>query len=146
MSTVWYAQHFGQVFSVEDNEGWYQQVRQLLTVRAPLNVHYHFHQGSAYCNYSEAASQPFDFAMVDGSDRSGCMKFALAHVKKDSLVYLDNSDKHPGGGDTRGAEAQLLEAVRDRAGRCIYFTDFAPTDLFVNQGLLGAFGRYSGLV
>ena len=70
------------------------------------------------------------------------MSFALSRIKDDAVVYLDNSDKHPHGGDTRGAEDQLLAAAEDRGGRVLYFTDFAPTDLFVNQGMLAAFGKF----
>jgi hypothetical protein len=57
-------------------------------------------------------------------------------------VYLDNSDKHPSGGETRLAEAHVTQAAEQRTGRLVHFTDFAPTDFFVNQGLMLLLGRY----
>jgi predicted O-methyltransferase YrrM len=142
LSTLWYSRQFGKVMSVEDHEGWYHEVCRLLDGHKRANARLYYHQGAAYCNFAEAAGEKFDLAMIDGSNRDGCMRFALGRMKADAVVYLDNSDKHPQGGDTRGAEAQLLEAAQARGGRVVYFTDFAPTDLFVNQGLLAAFGRY----
>ena len=81
--------------------------------------------------------------MIDGSNRSACIQTAVNCLKPDAILYLYNSDKHPHGGDTRLAEEALLAAVRVRGGRMLYFTDFAPTDLFGNQGLAALLGHFS---
>jgi len=39
-------------------------------------------------------------------------------------------------GDLRRAEAALLDAVRARGGSIRYFSDFSPTNFFVEQGAL----------
>jgi hypothetical protein len=86
--------------------------------------------------------------------RSACVQTALQRIKPDAILYLDNSDKYPHGGDarlaeewyTRLTEEWLLTAARERGGRVLYFTDFAPTDLFVNQGMMVLLGRFASAV
>jgi hypothetical protein len=142
MSTIWYARHSREVFSVEDNPAWFKLVGRLLKARQLANVHYHLHQGPAYCLFPEAASLRFDFVMVDGTNRLECVKFGLEHLNSDAMLYLDNSDDK----DHSDAEIILLEEIEKRRGRCIYFTDFAPTALWVNQGMLALFGRYTSSI
>lgn len=40
MSTIWYAKHAGEVFSVEDYQPWYHKVNRLLKQKSIENVNY----------------------------------------------------------------------------------------------------------
>ena len=78
------------------------------------------------------------FALVDGTDREGCVRAVVPKLKPDGWLYLDNTDKDMTfpDGDLRRAETALREAVslRGRSLRC--FSDFSPTNFFVEQGML----------
>lgn len=67
-----------------------------------------------------------------GSNRTACVHTAINCVKLDTIFYLDNSDAHSHGDDTRLAEEALLAAAKKRGGRVLYFTDFAPTNFSGN--------------
>lgn len=142
-STIWFARHFRSVFSVEHDHQWYLYVKHALEKAELKNVHCVLREPSTYARFDQPCTgHLFDFVMLDGLDRSACAHAALRSLKPDAILYLDNSDKHPHGGDTRLAEQTLLSAAGERAGRVLYFTDFAPADFFVNQGMMLLFGRY----
>jgi hypothetical protein len=142
-STLWHARHFQTVFSVEHDRQWHGMVQSMLAKANLPNAHCFFHEEQDYVRFNETADLRFDFLMIDGVHRSACAHTALQRAKPDSIVYLDNSDKHPDGGDTRLAEETLMNAACERKGRVLYFTDFAPTDLFGNQGMMVLFGRFA---
>lgn len=89
MSTIWYAGHAGEVFSV----------------------------------------------MVDGSHRSKCIAHAAKLLKPGGILYLDNSDKDSAGkgGDMRVAEELARSFAKGMKAQIRTFTDFAPTQFFVEQ-------------
>jgi hypothetical protein len=139
MSTFWYAQHAGTVYSVEDNLEWFENVNSILK-KAILDykVIYEYKQGADYSGFMNAGSVRFDMIMIDGSDRAACAANAINLVKNGGVIYLDNSDKHssPSGGDTRIAENILLDFASKKGASVRYFTDFCPCEFFVQQGML----------
>ena len=77
--------------------------------------------------------------MIDGSWRDDCARFAVSHLKPGGIIYLDNSDKGPNmqeTGDIPQARAFLLEFAANEGLPAREFTDFAPTQLFVQRGLM----------
>ena len=139
MSTIWYAQHAGQVCSVEDYKPWFDKVERLIKSRNLKNIDYRFASSmDSYSRFKADDNDGFDLIMVDGNHRSACIANSAKLLKPGGILYLDNSDKDsdPGGGDMRVAEAFALNFARERNAHIEYFTDFAPTQLFVQQGLL----------
>lgn len=139
MSTVWYAKHAGEVFSVEDYFPWYEKVRVILENEQINNVHYCFTKSPQdYKNFMVNDEFGFDLIMVDGSYRSACVLNTAKLLKPGGILYLDNSDKHSSnlGGDTRLAEEYMLAFAKENKASVNYITDFAPTQFFVNQGLM----------
>lgn len=143
MSTIWYARHSAKVYSVEDNaEGggrWYQQMSDQFDHLGITNVQYLLAKSKAeYINFGMHLNTKFDLIMVDGSFRSECVANSLNLLADGGFFYLDNSDKHsgPDGGDTREAERLLTDFANSNGFKTTYFTDFAPTQFFVQQGLL----------
>lgn len=139
MSTIWYARHAGEVFSVEDYEPWFKKISELIRVRKLDNIHYSFASTEEiYQTFMSKDLDGFDLIMVDGSVRSACIVHATKLLKPGGILYLDNSDKHSSaeGGDTRLAEQYALEFAHQNNAEIRYFTDLAPTQLFVQQGLM----------
>ena len=138
MSTTWLAKRCGFLLSVENDAWWHGKVAEMIKGPAFGHVRYELHDPDAFADLSAYDDQSFDFILVDGWDRYGCVLSLLPKIKVGGWVYLDNSDKdmtRPDG-DLRRAEETLLKAVEDRGGSVRYFVDFSPTNFFVEQGLL----------
>ncbi|ASF45695.1 class I SAM-dependent methyltransferase [Methylovulum psychrotolerans] len=144
MSTVWYAQFAKQVASVEDCQPWFQKVKTIFKEKNITNVEYVILTDDAYVGYKSDSGEQFDLIMIDGSNRHHCALNAINLIKEGGIIYLDNSDKHADtlDGDTKLAENVLLDFVKRKKGAdVIYFTDFAPTTFFVQQGMLCHFKK-----
>jgi hypothetical protein len=140
MSTVWYAAHAGRVCSVEAFEPWYVKVRDLLEDRGCGNVRYEYaKEHDRYVHaMDDEAGDGFDLAMIDGAFRFDCLCHAAEMLRPGGVLYLDNSDKDSQGhgGEVREAERFALSFARQRGAQVTYLTDFAPTQFFVQQGLM----------
>ena len=138
ISTPWLAQRCGFLLSLENDQQWHEVVHQKLSGAAFAHVRYEFRTPESFADLSEIEDQSLDFIMIDGWDRYGCVQSALSKIKPGGMIYLDNSDKdmtRPDG-DLRRAEAALLDGVAQRSGAVRYFTDFAPTNFFAEQGMM----------
>lgn len=139
MSTIWYAKHAGEVYSVEDYKPWFDKVSGLLNQQNITNINYHYaSEVSDYSQFMTLDDSGFDLIMIDGSHRSACIGQASKLLRSGGILYLDNSDKDSTarGGDMRLAEEFALRFALDQNAQTTYFTDFAPTQLFVQQGLM----------
>jgi hypothetical protein len=137
-STPWFAARAGFVLSIEDLPHWHDHVQQILANHKIDNVSHELRSEKTYADLSNIDDGTLDFAMIDGTDREGCILSVIPKLKPGGILYLDNSDKdmsHPIG-DLRRAEAALHEAVRLKGGSIRCFSDFSPTNFFVEQGML----------
>jgi hypothetical protein len=135
MSTIWYARHAGHVWAFEHFKPWYDIVA--AQIRQQGNVDYHLATTEeAYCQSSP--DQDYDLIMIDGRWREVCARYALEHLAPGGMIYLDNSDKYIGDetGDVPLAQQILLDFAREKGLPVREFTDFAPTQLFVQRGLM----------
>lgn len=134
MSTIWYGEHSGSVFSIEDNEEWFARMERQLGSRS--NITYRFARDLQ--EYLSFPRKGYDLIMVDGSFRKECVVASLPYLASGGIIYLDNSDKNNGGdcGDVPAAEKALLDFAEQEGAEVRYFTDFATTQLYVGQGLL----------
>jgi hypothetical protein len=139
MSTIWYAARAGSVHSIDDYKPWYDKVKAGFEARGLKNVRYVFAgTPEEYCQFGLNEPQGFDLIMVDGADRDRCMETAVKVVRPGGIIYLDNSDMDSGpeGGSKRRADNLANAFAKERKATVTYFTDFAPTQLFVQQGLM----------
>lgn len=139
MSTIWYAKHGGEVYSVEDCKPWFDKVGDLIEHKNIKNINLHFASGlNEYSQFMTNDDAGFDLIMIDGNHRSACVAHAIKLLKSGGILYLDNSDRDTKikSGDTRLAEELALQFARERHAQVTYFTDFAPTQFFVQQGLM----------
>ena len=138
MSTAWFADRCGFLLSVENDKDWCRLVDDMIADKGCTHVRHELRTPDEFGYLDNYDDSFFDFALIDGWDRVGCVQSVIPKIKPGGWVYLDNSDKdmtRPDG-DLRQAEAALLDAVRQRGGTTRYFVDFAAGNLFAEQGLL----------
>jgi predicted O-methyltransferase YrrM len=139
MSTLWFARRAGEVFSVENDPKWYEKVRGILGRRGLDNVRCELRQDpQEYSSFPPDPGPGFDVILVDGRHRKSCVASSSRFLKPGGILYLDNSDMGHSdpSRDLRRAEQAALEFARSRSAQVTYFTDFAPTQFFVEQGLM----------
>lgn len=140
MSTVWYAERAGEVVSIENYRPWFDQVQGIINSRKIGNIRYRF--AADFDEYTtigdKERSDGFDLIMIDGRVRDRCVRAALDMLRPGGMLYLDNSDKAGGSpsGDIPAARRMLLDFAFAKGASTRLFTDFAPTQLFVQQGLM----------
>lgn len=137
-STPWFAERVGKLISIEDQQSWFEHTNSLLKKRQLTNVQYEFRPDNSYTDLSAIEDNSLDFALIDGTDREGCIFSIASKLKAGGMVYLDNSDKDMlfPNGDLRRAEKALRAFVERRSGKIRVFSDFSPTNFFVEQGML----------
>lgn len=134
MSTMWYARHAAAVTSIENFRPWYDLVS--ARIKALGNVDYRF--AADQHEYTALAPEGlFDLIMIDGNHRDDCAELAIQRLAQGGVIYLDNSDQ---GIDERTGDVprarQILLDFAQREGLPVHeFTDFAPTQFHVQQGL-----------
>lgn len=132
MSTAYWAEYAGEVIAIEDNAEWHTIVEERFRRRGITNATIILKPDLA--NYARLTTSErgdgFDLIIVDGQVRAECARFALSCLRPGGSIYLDNSDVAPEARET------LIEATKILGGSTRVFTDFAPTALFVQQGLL----------
>jgi predicted O-methyltransferase YrrM len=139
MSTIWYAGRAGEVFSVEDCPPWYEKVTKIIRKKGLDNITYRLAESdSEYYTFMSQDTIGFDLIMVDGSHRSKCIAHAEKLLKPGGILYLDNSDKDSAGkgGDMRVAEELSRSFAKASNAQIRTFTDFAPTQFFVEQCMI----------
>ena len=137
MSTVWLAQQCDHVHIIEHNRAWYDKVCEIIKQKNVTNITYEYRERTNYTDLSALEDNYFDFVLIDGLQRSDCVKSSLSKLKRPGYVYLDNCDKHfVEDGTMKQGEEMLLDIAKEKQGEIKYFTDFAPCQLVANQGLL----------
>ena len=138
MSTIWLAKRCGFLLSRENNQFWYEKVKKLLEEYPQSKIQYEFCNETLFSSLAEFDDKFFDFALIDGWDRTGCIASVIPKLKEGGWIYLDNTDKDMtvSRGDMRRAEGLLLKFTQENNLKLRYFVDFSPTNLFVEQGLL----------
>lgn len=87
-SSLWWAGRAGEIFSVEDDEHWYQTINQK---KLPNQKIFFYKDKDAYIS-SIRNNGLFDVIIIDGRHRYKCAQFAVEYLAKGGMVILDNSD------------------------------------------------------
>ncbi len=92
-STLWLAAHVAEVVSVEHDAAWYARVRSMLAEAGARNTDLRMADVMAYA--AQISSFPdnfFDFVLIDGADRNGCIRAAATKVRPGGWIVVDNAD------------------------------------------------------
>jgi len=137
MSTVWYAKRAGKVVSIDNYRPWYDRVAAILQERGLDNVDYRFAKDDGEYLRIPQDGPGYDLIMVDGSIRDRCTEAAIGRLNPGGIFYLDNSDRaaFSDSDEAQGARIALRHA-RDHGCEVKYFTDFAPTNFFAQEGMM----------
>lgn len=138
MSTIWYARRSGTVTSIEDYNPWFLKVKGLIQELGLSNVVYIFANDITSYTKFEKRNGGYDLIIIDGSHRDRCAAEAINIIRPGGAIYLDNSDRSgaPNQQSMVVAETILREFAKRAGAEVTEITDFAPTQMFVNQGLL----------
>ena len=136
MSTVWYGKHAGSVVSIEDHREWFHVVKEMVASLPGIDLRW----AEGRTQYvSCVPDRTYDLIMIDGNWRDECADFAVQHLNEGGIIYLDNCDRAFTAqkiGDIPRASQVLRDFARAKGLPIREFTDFAPTQLFVERGLM----------
>ncbi len=107
-STLFFARRVKSVFSIEDNEHWFDLVQKSLREKSISNVTislhpYNFKNPVAFENSKYLHAIPdekFDVIVVDGTEewtpvRPACFHHAEKHIKPGGIIVVDDSWRYP---------------------------------------------------
>lgn len=133
MSTIWFSKYASEVCSVENNREWYEIISNRLKNKNIQNVKYQLQENrKKYINFANHDKKGFDLIVIDGEDRDKCAEISNKLIKPGGIIYLDNSDT----AYAKKAEKLLLTFAKAHKATVKYFVDFAPTQFFVQEGLM----------
>ncbi len=88
-SSLYWARKGANVWCVEDDPAWYETMRGKSAQLCGILLR---STSEAYVSAIAEVGQQFDIVIIDGVWRNECAVAALAHVRKDGVIILDNSD------------------------------------------------------
>ncbi|NNC54896.1 MAG: FkbM family methyltransferase, partial [Pseudomonadales bacterium] len=90
-STRWFAERVAQVTSVENNQQWYDYVKDTL----PANVELKFQPSGVpeYANAVAASHTAYDVVVVDADERVACMLNAAGFLSARGVIVLDDAQR-----------------------------------------------------
>lgn len=135
MSTAWYARHAGQVVAIESDPAWFASVSKQLAGLGNVELR-RFEDRDRYI--SPQPERSYDLIVVDGLWRDDCAEFAISHLARGGIVYLDNSDRgeNPVDGNIARGRALMIDHAKKHSLPIRRFTDFVPGHLGATQGLM----------
>ena len=131
MSTLWLAKRSQSLLSIEADQKWFDKLSEILAARGLRHVNLQFRwQVADMCDFSNLPDGSLDFCLVDGGPRNECINAALAKLKPNGWLYVDNTDLYP---DTKKL---LISLSQKLPCRMTFHRGFPPACLFVNEGAL----------
>jgi hypothetical protein len=94
MSTLWFAERCAQVVSVESDPAWHNSITRLSLGMHNVKLVYASSKES-YLGAITDAGLTFDLILIDGLYRKECLDLARAHLSREGLIVVDNTDKFP---------------------------------------------------
>lgn len=90
-STLWWASRVASILAVENDENWFNEIRNQMPSNATLRLET---EESRYVGAASAADgDPFDAIVVDGRFRNACAQAAIERVSENGVIIFDNSDR-----------------------------------------------------
>lgn len=126
-SSLFFSKKVKELYSIEHNKDWYEQV-----VQFNIKNHTLLFAEVDYAKRPIELGIQFDIILIDGIERENCAKESLSILKEEGLIILDNSDRHP----------EIAEAFRKSGLIEVDFHGFGPindytwtTSIFMRRGI-----------
>ncbi len=91
-STLYYAARAGSVYSVENDEFWYNKIKNTMPANVTL-YQCELIYGGEYSQYALKTGSKFDVVIVDGRDRVNCCKNSIDALITGGVIVLDDSER-----------------------------------------------------
>lgn len=93
-STVWFAQRTKNLTSVEHSPEWFNEMNKILNSdKKYFKVQFFLHPTPYYDICNEFPDNYFDLILVDGRNRSGCIKNSIRILKSGGVLMLENAER-----------------------------------------------------
>jgi len=93
-STIWFSKRTKHLTSVEHHADWHKKVSKAINETPECNsAKLILHARPYYTVCDQFPDETFDLILVDGRNRSGCIKYALSKLKRGGVLMLDNSER-----------------------------------------------------
>lgn len=120
-STLWWLARGAEVWTIESEPDWLEQVQQRMPSHAPAQLHL-ARTRDEYIQLPQRWGLEFDIALVDGLYRYGCVLSALTRLRLTGLLLLDNSETPWG----PAGKFEAIEAIRQAGWLRVDFYGWAP--------------------
>ena len=111
-SSEYFSKKCKNIYSVEHDKEWYEQVKELNLKNQLLR----FAKGKKYIDSISTFHTNFDIIIIDGILRDECVRKSVKYLKDSGVIILDNSERHP----------ELCKWIRDNKFIQIDFIGFGP--------------------
>lgn len=91
-STLYYSKKVAHVDSVENDKGWYEQVKNNMPANVTL-FYSELSSGGDYCNYANITQKTYDLIIIDGRDRVNCCKQNISALANTGMIVLDDTER-----------------------------------------------------
>ncbi len=101
-STIWFSRLVKKVVSIENHDGWYQQIKGQMAEEEITNVEYYLESKDFSTIRTDAPyvkrvasfpDQSFDMVLIDGRHRDEIAHLSLNLIKKNGIIVIDNIER-----------------------------------------------------
>jgi len=94
-STLWFAKRTKNLVSIEHALVWYEKLSEMLADDpAHHPIDYRLLARPYWTVCEEFEDETFDLILVDGRNRSGCIKHSIRILKRGGILMIDNAERH----------------------------------------------------
>ena len=96
MSTLWFTKHCKYIYSVENNNDWYDLITQKTSTKKNCTINFENEKKNYVNQISLIGVKYFDIISIDGSYRLDCFLYARDYLKRGGLMIIDDTDAQYG--------------------------------------------------
>lgn len=134
-STLYFKDRVKHIVSLEYDKKWYHHLQKRLKGSTNVSLRYE-PVGEAYINAAPQSGSNYDFIMVDGRERSACVKAGLQALTPEGVLLLDDSDRAEYQGGFAEAEKAGFRALTLSGIKPFSFTREESTLFYRDQNVL----------
>lgn len=91
-STIYYSQRVKKVIAVEQNNVWFDKLKNRLNKNAEI-IFKEVNEDGDYCRTIKSTNEKYHVIIIDAEDRVNCIKNCYDNLTEDGVIILDDSDR-----------------------------------------------------